>query len=132
MSLELLECSTLERLNHIWICWIGKYDVAARIEHLGLLQVAYLNFTPYVLRPLSPLEFNALHPKFFDGILMYRQAGVLDVCLNDDGSVTVALVILVEFHSALQIHGINHSAVFDYSFRIHTDDILADGQTSAR
>ncbi len=101
MSLELLECTPLERLDHIWIRWIWKHDVPTRIEHLGLLQVAYLDFTPYILCPLSPLEFNALYPKFFDDIFMYRQAGVLDVCLNDDGSVAVALVILVEFYSAL-------------------------------
>ena len=128
MSFELLKCPPLERLDYIWIRWIWKHDVPTRIEHLGLLQVAYLDFTPYVLRPLSPLEFNALHIQLLDGVFMYPQARVLDVRLKDDCPVSIALVTLVEFNPALEIHRVNDSAVFDYCLGVHADDVLADGQ----
>ncbi len=128
MPLELLERPAFECLDYVRIRWIRKHDISAGMEHLSLLKVANLDFTPYVLRALSPLELNALHTKLLDGIFMCRQAGVLDVRLKDDGSVSIALVTLVELHSALEIHRVNDSPVFDYCLRIHPDDVFADCQ----
>ncbi len=114
MPFEFLECPALKGLDHIGIGRIGEDDVAPLMEHLGLLEISDLDLAADILCSLSPLEFNALDPEFFNGILLNAETSILDIGLDDDGSVAVSLVILIEFDPALQVHGIDDPAILDH------------------
>ena len=131
MALELLESAALESLDHVRVGRVGQHDVAALVEDLGLLQVADLHLAADVLGPLAPFQLHALDAELLDGVLLDAQPGVLDVGLDDDRAVAVALVVLVELDAALQVHGVDDPAVLDDRLGVHADDVLADGQAGA-
>ena len=132
VPLELLERAALEGLDDCRIGGIGQDDVAALVEHLGLLQCVDLDLAADVLGALAPLQLDALDAELLDGVFLHAQPRVLDVGLDDDGAVAVALMVLVELDAALQVDRIDHAAVLDDRLRVHADHVLADGQSGAR
>jgi len=132
VPLELFERPTLEGLDDVRVGGIGQHHVAPLVEHLGLLEILDLDFAADVLGALSPLQLNDPDPELLDCILESTERGILNIGLDHDLAVPVALPLAEQVDSPLQLRGAHNPAVLDLGLRVHAADVLAHGQDYAR
>jgi hypothetical protein len=107
---------------------IRQHDVPALVEHLRLLEVVDLHLSADVLGALPPLQLDALDAELLDRVFLHAQARVLDVGLNDDRAVAVALVVLVELTRRFRSTVSTTRPFLMTALRVHARHVLADRQ----
>ena len=70
MSLKLLESSSLESFDHIWVSRVRQDYVTTFVQQLSLFDICDFHFSADVLGALAPLEFDAFYTEFLNGVFL--------------------------------------------------------------
>ncbi|MBA7633450.1 hypothetical protein ES703_41016 [subsurface metagenome] len=82
---------------------VRKNNIAPLLKELRLLQALDFNLTTYILGSLPPLQLHHLNPQFLYGILQDAETAIFNICLHDNGAVTIALPFLIKLHPPLEV-----------------------------
>ena len=132
VTLELLQGTILVGFLDRFVRRIGRDKIATPLKLQGAFQGIHFDLPTYALGPLTPLEFDGLHPQLADGILGHAEACVLDVHLNV--KIAIALVPTpVDVDAPAQVGRLDDLAlVVQFQARIDTTNVFATGQHDTR